>query len=131
MPAWESADGIERDKPVRDATEKDENAATEHGQDHDAVGVDEPAPAIAEDVREVVVLRNGAAETRKIGEGGVGGQRENDKDGADRQIVKQAFAENRGGEHGENTLVAGLTRICRRDSVILYEIRDSRQQHRQ
>ena len=75
-----SADGIERDEPVGDTAEKNEKAATEYRQDDDAVGVDEPPPAVPEDVREVVVLRDGAAEARKIGEGGVGGERKNDKD---------------------------------------------------
>ena len=70
-----SADGIERDKPVSDAAKQDENTAAKRRQDDDAVGVNQPTPAIAEGVREVVVLRDGAAETRKIGEGGVGGKR--------------------------------------------------------
>jgi hypothetical protein len=76
----ESPDGIKRDKPVRDTPEKDENAATEYRQDDDAIGVDEPPPAVPEGVREIVILRDGAAKARKIGEGGVGGQRENDED---------------------------------------------------
>src|ERR1700692_679249 len=125
------SDRVERDEPVGDTAEKDENAATEYGQDDDAVGVDQPAPAIAEDVREIVILRDGAAETRKISEGGVGGQRENDKDRTDGQIVKKALAENRGGEHGKNALVAGLAGIGCGDSVSLDEIRDPRQEYGQ
>ena len=75
-----SADGIQRDKPVGDTSEKDENAATEYRQDDDAIGVDEPPPAVPEGVRQVIVLRDGAAEARKISKGCVGGQRKNDKD---------------------------------------------------
>src|SRR3989442_11945460 len=74
-----SAQGIERYEPIGDAAEKDEQAAAEHRQDDDAVGIDEPTPAVHEGVREVVVLRDGAAEAGKIGEGGVGGERENEK----------------------------------------------------
>ena len=68
----EGADSIERYKPVGDTPKKGENAATEYRQDDDSVGVDQPPPAVPEDVREVVVLRDGAAETRKIGESSVG-----------------------------------------------------------
>ena len=125
------ADGIERDQPVGDAAEKNEHATAQHGQDDDAIGVDQSPAAVAENMREVVVLRDGAAETRKISEGGIGGQRENDEDRADGQIVKKTFAENRGGEHGENALVPGLTRIGCGNSVSLYQIGNSRQQHRQ
>src|SRR2546422_7582382 len=74
-----SAHGIERYERTGDAAEKDEKAATEYRQDDDAVGIDEPPPAVHEGVREVVVLRDGAAEARKIGEGGVGGERKNEK----------------------------------------------------
>ena len=69
------ADRVERDQTVGDAAEKNENTSAECGQDANAVGVDEPASAVAEDMRQVIVLRDGAAETRKIGEGGVGRQR--------------------------------------------------------
>ena len=87
------ADGIERDQPVGDAAEKNEYTATQYRQDDDAVGVDEPTPAIAEDVREIVVLRDGATEARKISEGGIGGKRENDEDGADGQIIKERLCQ--------------------------------------
>src|SRR5208337_1178712 len=126
-----SADGIERDKPVGDPAEKDENAAAEDRQDDDAIGVDQPPPAVSKGMREVVILCDGAAEAREIGEGGIGRQRENDKNGADSQIIKKAFAKHRSAEHGENALVAGLARIGGSDSVNLYEIRNSRQQHRE
>src|ERR1700694_5375384 len=116
-----SANGVERDKTVGDTTEKDEHAATEYRQDDDAVGVYEPPPAVPEGVREVVILRDGAAETRKIGEGCVGGQRENDENRGDGQVVKNAFSENRGREHGKNALIAGLAGVGGRDSVSLYQ----------
>src|SRR5260370_40119807 len=92
-----SANGIERDEPIGDTTEKNEEAATEHRQDNDAVGIDEAPPAVPEGVREVVVLRDGAAEAREIREGGVGGERKNEKNGADGQIVELTLSKN-GGE---------------------------------
>src|SRR5229473_1589724 len=124
-----SADGIERNEPIGDTTEENEESATEHRQDNDAVGIDEAAPAVPEGVREVVVLCDGAAEAREIREGGVGGERKNEKNGADGQIVEIPLAKNGGDEHGEKALVTGLARIRRSDAVNLHEIRDSRQQH--
>ena len=97
-------------------------------QDNDAVRIDETPPAVAEDVRKVVVLCNGAAKAREIGERGVGGERKNEKDGAHRQVIEEAFAENSRGEHGENALVPWLSRIGCRDAVEVYKIRNSRQQ---
>src|ERR1700691_2649867 len=68
-----SADGIERDKPVSDTAKENEYTTAQHRQDDNAVSVDEAPPAVAENVREVVALRDGAAEARKSSEGGVGG----------------------------------------------------------
>ena len=70
-----SAHRIERDKSIGDTAEKNEHAATKHRQNNDAVGIDEPPPAVSEGVREVVILRDGAAETRKIGKSCIGGKR--------------------------------------------------------
>src|SRR6267378_7398339 len=103
----ESADGIERDEPIGDTAEKNEESAAEHREDNDAVGVDQAAATVSESVWKVIVLSDGAAETRKIGEGGVGGQRKDDEDGGDGQIVEIAFAENGGDEHGKNALITG------------------------
>src|ERR1700681_4688807 len=75
----ESADGIERNEPIGDTAKKNEKSATEDRHDNDAVGVDKPPPAVPEGVRKVVVLRDGPAEARKIGKGGVGGERKNEK----------------------------------------------------
>ena len=75
-----SADGIERDEPIGDAAKKNEKAAAEYRQDDDAVGIDEPPPAVPEGVREVVILRDGAAEAREIREGGIGGERQERKE---------------------------------------------------
>src|SRR5208337_4127715 len=88
--------GKQRDEPVGNAAKKNQQAATEYRQNNDAVGIHEPPPAVSERVRKVIVLRDGAAQARKIGEGGVGGERKNQKNGAYGQIVEIAFAENRG-----------------------------------
>ena len=101
------AHGIERDQPVGHSAEKNQHAATEYRQHHNAVGIDEPPPAVAENVRQVVVLRDGAAEPRKIGKGGVGRKRQNQQNRADRQVVEDSLAKNRGREHGEHALIAG------------------------
>src|SRR5258707_13640493 len=83
----ESTDGIERDEPIGDAAKKNDESAAEHGQNNDAVGIDEAAAAVPEDAREVIVLRDGAAEARKIGKGGVGGEGKNDEDGGEGRII--------------------------------------------
>ncbi len=88
----ERANGIERDKPVRDSSEKQENAATEQCQDDDAVGVYQTTSPVAENVGQVIILSNGTAEPGKIGERSVGRQRQYDQDGSNRQIVKESFA---------------------------------------
>ena len=62
------------------ATEKDENAAAQECEHDNAVGVDEPSSDGSQDVREIVILRNGAAEPGEIGECCIGRQREHDQD---------------------------------------------------
>src|ERR1019366_10370190 len=113
------ANRIERNQPVCDSAEQDEQAATEYRQDDDSVGVDQTPPAVPEDVREVVILRDGAAETRKIGESCVGGERQNHENGAHGQVVEKPFTEYGGAQHGEKALVAGQARIGRHDAVSL------------
>src|SRR5271166_4337807 len=126
-----SSNGIERDKPVSNAAKKNQHPATKQRQQNDAVGIDETPPAVTEDVRQIIVLRDGAAETGKVGKGGVSGQGENDENGADGQIVKEPFAEDRGGKHGENTLIPGLAWVRRSNSIHFHEIGDPRQQNSQ
>ena len=103
------ANGVEGNQPFCDAAEKTRSKTGEQRQDDDAVGVDEAAAAIGEDVRQIIVLGDGAAEAGEIREGGVGGEGENQEDGGDSQIVESAFAEDGEQKHGENALVAGLT----------------------
>src|SRR2546423_13696802 len=79
----EGADGVERDQLVRDATEKNQQEAGQGRENDDAVGVHQTAAAIDKSMRQVIVLRDGAAETRKIGERGVRGKRKNQEDGYD------------------------------------------------
>ena len=81
MPACEkiegqkSPDGVERDEPIRDTAKKNEETTREYRQNNNPVGINEPSPAVTEGVREVVILRNGAAEAWKIGESRIGGER--------------------------------------------------------
>jgi len=83
-------------------------------------------------MRKVIVLRDGAAETRKIGEGGVGGEREDDKDRGNGQVVEIAFAEDGGDEHGKKGFGTRAGRIgLRRCHRSLHEIRKFGQQHGQ
>ena len=70
----ESSDGIEWNQLVRDATEEDQQKKCEKPKSHDAVGIDQAASAVAESMRQIIVLGNGTAEARKIGERGVRGK---------------------------------------------------------
>src|SRR5260370_41098214 len=69
-------DGIEGDQFVRDSAEKNEQDARQHGKDDNAIAVDQAASAIAKGVRQIVVLGNGAAEAREIGNRSVRGKTE-------------------------------------------------------
>src|SRR4029077_9231214 len=113
----EGSHRVERDQPVCNAIEEDQQEAGEQGENHDAVGVDQAAAAIAEGVRQVIVLRDSAAETGEIGECSVRGKGENEEDRGDGEVIKNTFAENRGDQHGEKTLVAGLARVGGRYAI--------------
>src|SRR4029077_12063778 len=127
----ESSDGIERDEPIGDTAKENEESTTEHREDNDAVRVDQAPAAVPEGVREVIVLRDGAAEAGEIRKGGGGGKREDDENGGDGQIVEIALAKDGGDEHGKKALVPGLAGSGCNDAVSLHEIRNSRQQHGQ
>src|SRR5712664_4822832 len=91
----ESSHRIERDQFVGDSAKYNEQEAGEERENHDAVRVDEPAAMGCEGVWQVIVLGDGAAESRKIGERGVRGKRKNEENRSDSDVVKNAFAENR------------------------------------
>src|SRR5438552_13906559 len=61
--------------------------------------------SIDKSMRQVIVLRDGATETREIGERGVRRKRKNQEYGDDSEVIKDPFAENRGDQHGEKALV--------------------------
>src|SRR4029077_4290098 len=56
------ADGVEGNQPFCDAAEKNQEKTAEQREDDDAVGVDQAAAAIGEDVRQIIVLGNGREE---------------------------------------------------------------------
>src|SRR5208283_572533 len=122
----ESAHGVQRNEPVGNPTEQNQQKTGGNCEDNDAVGVDEAASAIAKDVRQVIIQSNGAAETRKIGEGRVGRKGEDEKNRGDRQVVKEAFSKNGKEQQGKNALVARLAGISGGDAVGPNKIGDSR-----
>ena len=127
----ERPDGIERDQFVRDAAKENQQQESQGAENHDAVAVNQAAAAMTESVRQIIVLRDGTAEARKIGERGVRGKRKNEENRDDSEVVKGTLAENRANQHRENALIAGLPRVGRNDTVALDEIRNSREKHRQ
>src|SRR6266702_1742223 len=112
-----SSHGVERDQFVRDAIEEEQQETRQQCKNDDAVGVDQATAAVSEGVRQIVVLGNGAAESREIGERGVCRKRKNEKYRGDREVMKNAFAENGGDQHGEKALIAWLPRVCCCDAV--------------
>jgi hypothetical protein len=101
----EGADSVERDEPIGDAAEDDEQDGGERGQRDDAMGVEQTAAANDEDAGKILVERDGAGESRKVGEGGVCRQRKHHQDGADGDVVEDAAAHDRSGEFREDALV--------------------------
>ena len=103
----ERADGVEGNQPVGDAAEDDEQDGGQHGQHVNALRIDQAAAAHGKRVGEIAVLRDDAAEAGEIGESGVGGERQNQKDGGDADPVKPSAPGDGGEQHREDALVAG------------------------
>src|SRR5690242_7227536 len=126
-----SSHGVKGNQFVRDAIEEDQQEKSEKREDHDAVGVNEAAATVAEGVRQIIVLGDGAAEAGKIGKRGVRGKRKNKKNAGNGDVVKNAFAKNGCDEHGEKALVAGMARVGGGNAIGFDEIRNPCKQNRQ
>ena len=63
---------------------------------------------------QIAIESDGAAEAGKIGEGGVSGEREDQQDGTDGDVVEPPSAHDRRGELREDALVAGAVGIASR-----------------
>ena len=127
----ERADGKERDQPVGDAAEDDEQQRGERDQHINSPGVEQPPAAQQKDVGHVVVEGDGAGEARKISKRGVGRERQHQQHRADGEVVEPAVAHHRARQHGEHALVAGAVGIGGGDAVSAAEQRDAGQQHGQ
>src|SRR5260370_41539451 len=127
----EGSHGVERDQLVCDAIEEDQQETSQQGENDNAVSVDQATAAVSEGVRQIDVLGNGAAEPREIGERGVCRKRKNEKYRSDREVIKNAFAENGGDEHGEKALIAWLPCVGCCNAVNFDEIGNSREQNSQ
>src|ERR1017187_1379102 len=68
----EGADGIERNEPVGNAAKDDEQHTGKRDEDINAPGVKQTATTKHENMRQVVVERDGAGKAGKVGKGGVG-----------------------------------------------------------
>src|SRR6516162_3957752 len=118
----ERAHRVKRNQAIGDAAEKNQQKAGSHGKNDDAVGVDQAASAIPEDVRQVVVESDRSTKARKIGKRGVGGERKDQQNRGDGHVVERAFSKYRKQEHRQNALVSGLTRVGSGDVVHFDEI---------
>ena len=126
--ASERADREERNEPIGDAAERDEQRAREHGEDDDALRVHEAPAANRERIGEEAVLGEHAAEARKVGEARVRREREHRHHRSDGDVVEGAAPHDRADEHREHALVAGLSRIGRGDAVRAREVGDAGEQ---
>ncbi len=127
----ERADREERNEPIGDAAEHDEQRAREHGKDDDALRVDETPAPDRERVRKKAVFGEHATDARKVGKARVRRKREHGHDRSNRQVVERAPPHDGGDQHRDDALVAGLSRIGRGDAVRAREVRDAREQDRQ
>src|SRR5580704_2886558 len=125
------AHGVQRNQVVGDTAKNNEQYGGQNGQNHNPVSENKTPAPIAEGVGQIVVGGDGFAEARKIREGGIRGKGKYEKNGGDRQVVKDASAKDRGDEHRQQALVAGLSRVGGRDAIDFHEIGNSRQQNRQ
>src|SRR6202011_5417247 len=98
------------------------------GQDrerHYSVGVHEATSSKAERMRKIVVLGDSAAQAGGGWASGVGRKREHQQDRNDGHVVEETSSKDGGGQHRENTLVAGLARLRGDDAVGFDEIRNT------
>ena len=80
-------------------------------------------------MREIVVLRDGAAQSRKVSKGGVGGERQHGENGADRNVVENTAARDGREQYRKNALVAGLAGIGGLDAIGMNQKCDAGQHH--
>ena len=101
------------------------------GQDVDPERVHEPASAGREDPRQKAVLGDETAEPRKVGEAGVGRQREDHQDRTDADVVEQSGSDNGRDQLRQDALIAGDAGLGGTDVVSASKVGDAGQQHDQ
>ena len=125
------ADREQRNQPIGDAAENDEQERRQAGQDVDPERVHEPAAAGREDPRQEAVLGDQPAEPREVGEAGVGRQREDHQDRADGDVVERSGADDGRDQLRQDALIAGDARLGGADVVNPSKVGDAGQQHDQ
>src|ERR1039457_4113872 len=83
----------------------------------DALRVDEAAAARGEGARQESVLCDRLAQAREVGERRVCGKREDQQDGANRQVIEKTFAGNGAHQHRQDALISRCARIGGGDAV--------------
>ena len=125
----ESADGKQRNQPVRDTAKQDQEHRAQRRQDIDPLRVHKPPAARGKAMGKIPVLSDGAAESRKIRKGGVRRECEYEQNGADGNVVENPFPRHGGGELRKHALVSCFSGVGRADVVGTNQKGDSRQQH--
>ncbi len=90
----EGAHGIKGNQAVRNPAEYDEQRAGQQGQRVDTLGIDQAAAADCQAMRQETVFRDGPRKARKIGEGRVRRQRQDQQNRPDAHAIEDAIAGN-------------------------------------
>jgi hypothetical protein len=110
-------DREQRDQPIGDAPERDQQRPREDRQRDDAARVDQTPAALGEELGQVAILGEHPTEPRKVGEARVGGERQHRDDGRHGDGVERAPADDGAHEHGQDALIAILPGLGGADAV--------------
>ena len=125
----ECADREKRDQSVGDAAESNEQDPGGNCQIQYADREHEPAPDDGKRPRQEIVLGNQAAHPRKIDEARIGGEAQHAQHAADRDIIKNAAADDCAGQLRKDALISLLRLVHRADLIGMGKIGDAGEQH--
>ena len=121
--------GVERDQPVCDAAEQDEDECSETHEGINSMGEQQTSAADDEDVGQVVFECNGARHAWEVCERCVCAEGECRQDAAHGDVIKQAPAKDSCNFDGEHALVVGIVRIHGGDAICASHVGETQQQH--
>ena len=127
----EGADREQRDQIIGDPAEREQEQARGAREIENADREDEPPAGDREGSRQIAILRDHPAQTRKGDEARIGRQRQHAQERRDGDIVQHALADDRSRELRKNAAIVGLRLVCGADAISCREIRDADQEKAQ